>query len=462
MSDAMVTLDEKRIADWLPQQRWFGAKDRTISAVRVDDVEVLRDDWPLLVRVLAQVDLEGVDTPSTYQLLVGVRRAVDPMEFLQTHEEAILGEVETAAGDGVAYDATFDGELGLVLLPLVVAGETAGYVRPLGAEQSNTSLVYDDRIIVKVFRHLADGPNPDVEVTTRLADLGFAHVAEPLGTVEHDGRNLMFAQRFLAGGVDGWSLALTSLRDLFASADTTQLPVIDPDAPPTELDPGDAGGDFAAESERLGAMTAALHAAMADAFGRAPADLDAWAAPMRAQVTRTRHPDLDDGRVRGLLDELGSVRDPGPAIRIHGDYHLGQVMRTDGGWYVLDFEGEPARPLAERQASTTPLKDVAGMLRSFHYAAQVGLRERGGLDDGASVELADRWEARNREAFLDGYLPPAIEAGLVPETATDLRVVLAAFELDKAVYELAYEQSHRPEWVAIPLAAISRLVEGTD
>jgi maltokinase len=136
-------------------------------------------------------------------------------------------------------------------------------------------------------------------------------------------------------------------------------------------------------------------------------------------------------------------------------------MRTDSGWYVLDFEGEPARPLAERRAKTSPLKDVAGMLRSLHYAAQVGLRERDGADDGGCVDLADRWEARNREAFLAGYWPEASAAGLVPPTDDGRRTVLAAFELDKAVYELAYELSHRPEWVAIPLAAISRLLEGT-
>jgi maltokinase len=457
----VIRLDDKRIADWLPHQRWFGAKDRNIDAVRVSDLAVLRGEWPLLVRVLADVELAGVATPATYQLLVGVRRPVEPMEFLQSHAEAVLGEVDTDAGEGIAYDATFDGELGLVLLPLVVSGATATLVRPLGVEQSNTSLVYDDRIILKVFRHLADGPNPDVEVTVRLAEVGFEHVAEPLGTLDHAGRHLMFAQRFLAGGVDGWSLALTSLRDLFAANDTTQLPVIDPDAPPPELDPGDAGGDFAAEAERLGVMTARLHAAMAEAFGRWSADLDAWAAPMRAQLARTQHPDLDEAQVRGLLDRLGSIDDPGPGIRIHGDHHLGQVLRTDTGWYVLDFEGEPARPLVERQAPTSPLKDVAGMLRSFHYASQVGLRERGGLDDASAADLAERWEARNREAFLDGYVPTATDAGLLPPTPVDVAAVLAAFELDKAVYELAYEQSHRPEWVAIPLAAISRLVEGS-
>jgi maltokinase len=457
----VIQLDEKRIADWLPHQRWFGAKDRNIDAVRFADVAVLRDDWPLLLRVLAEVALTGVATPATYQLLVGARRPVEPMEFLQSHAEAVLGEVDTEVGEGVAYDATFDGELGLALLPLVVPGDHASLVRPLGVEQSNTSLVYDDRVIVKVFRHLADGPNPDVEVTVRLAEVGFEHVAKPLGTLEHDGRHLMFAQRFLAGGVDGWSLALTSLRDLFAANDTTQLPVIDPNAPPPELDPGDAGGDFAAEAERLGTMTAQLHAAMAEAFGRRPADRDAWAAPMRAQLARTRHPGLEEGRVRGLLDRLGSVDEPGPAIRIHGDHHLGQVLRTDTGWFVLDFEGEPARPLAERQAPTSPLKDVAGMLRSFHYASQVGLRERGGVDDPSASDLAARWEARNREAFLDGYIPAATDAGLLPATPGAVAAVLAAFELDKAVYELAYEQSHRPEWVAIPLAAISRLVEGS-
>ena len=157
-----------------------------------------------------------------------------------------------------------------------------------------------------------------------------------------------------------------------------------------------------------------------------------------------------------IVDDLRRA-EPGPAIRTHGDYHLGQVMRTDAGWYVLDFEGEPDRPLEERQRPTSPLRDVAGMLRSLHYASAVALAER----DGPEFEQpAAAWEARNRQAFLDGYLPAATKGGILPADQASVDAVLAAFELEKAVYELAYERAHRPDWVHIPQAAISRLRAG--
>ena len=158
-----------------------------------------------------------------------------------------------------------------------------------------------------------------------------------------------------------------------------------------------------------------------------------------------------------ILDEL-RLADPGPAIRTHGDYHLGQVMRTDAGWYVLDFEGEPDRPLEERQRPTSPLRDVAGMLRSLHYASAVALTERDGDE---FAEAAAAWEARNRQAFLDGYLPVGGQGrASCPPTEASVDAVLAAFELEKAVYELSYERAHRPDWEHIPLTALRRLGVG--
>ncbi len=149
-----------------------------------------------------------------------------------------------------------------------------------------------------------------------------------------------------------------------------------------------------------------------------------------------------------------TVRDPGPAIRVHGDYHLAQVLRTDAGWYVLDFEGEPARPLEERTRPSSPLKDVAGMLRSFSYASAVALSYQ--EDDLSSLGRA--WEARNRECFLAGYLRKAMDGEAILPTDPAVRsAVLAAFELDKALYEVAYERANRPDWAHIPLGAVQRL-----
>ncbi|MDQ3946386.1 MAG: phosphotransferase [Actinomycetota bacterium] len=313
----------------------------------------------------------------------------------------------------------------------------AEHVRPVGTEQSNTSLVYDDAVILKVFRRLADGPNPEVEVTEGLAEVGFTHVAEPLGSWRQEGRDLAFAQRFLAGGTEGWALALTSLRELYA----------DP------CDPAEAGGDFGAEAHRLGEVTADLHIALAQAFGRFPGSADHWADLMEDQVKRVLSGDMAEG-ARRLVSRLRELDDPGPAIRVHGDYHLGQVMQTDSGWYVLDFEGEPARPLAERVRPTSPLKDVAGMLRSFGYAPAVAMVTQ----EEDVTALARAWEARNRASFLDGYMARAVDAAIVPEDPVARSAVVAAFELDKAVYEVAYEQAHRPDWVEIPTRALAQLV----
>jgi maltokinase len=423
---------------FLPQQRWFPAKDREIGAVEIAYLEVLQKPWPALLHVLADVAFEG-GTVHRYQVLVGVRPDGEHAQFLHSREEAVLGHVETDAGPGYAYDALLDHELGVCLLGTVAPDEEVRIVRPAGVEQSNTSLIYDDRLILKVFRRIVPGRNPDVEVTSALASHGFAHVPEPVASWRQDDFDLAVLQRFLAGGAEGWALALTSLRDLYASDDD---------------DPADVGGDFADEARRLGDVTADLHIALAEVFGRHAGDKEAWAEGMAEQVERVRHSDLDHERVRRALDKLGHTEDAGPAIRVHGDYHLGQVMRTDSGWYVLDFEGEPARPLDERARPTSPLKDVAGMLRSFDYASQVAMVE---WDEDVSG-LARAWEARNRDAFMEGYLGKARAGGLLPEEGS-WTAVLAAFELDKAIYELAYEQAHRPDWVHIPLDAINRILE---
>jgi trehalose synthase-fused probable maltokinase len=219
---------------------------------------------------------------------------------------------------------------------------------------------------------------------------------------------------------------------------------------------------------------------MAETFGAEPGDLQAWADAVAVRVASVHHPDVDREAIEAILARMRSLPSAGSSIRIHGDYHLGQVMRTDDGWYVLDFEGEPTRPVAERRQPSSPLRDVAGMLRSMDYAAAVGVREHGasgpttGELDLASLasmgtaeavpaptaeELAGAWEQRNREAFLTAYLARLEGSPLLPADLASTRALLALFELDKAIYEVAYEQAHRPEWVQIPLAAVRRLAK---
>lgn len=433
------------LRDHLPQQRWYAGQESP-GSIEVVHEDVIRHDWPKLTRLVVEAD--GV----AYQLVVGLRPEWEQPEFLRGHERAVLGVVDWGEGPAIAYDAVFDSELALTMLDRVSGGaESAAWARPIGADQSNSSLVYDERLILKLFRRLQPGPNPEVEVTSALSRVGFPWIAPALGTDSAAGFDLALLQPFLPGAVEGWALALTSLRDLFGIFDTQSIPVLDPNAPPPTSAPADpalAGGDFAAEARRLGETTAGMHVALAEAFGSARGDGRAWADDIERQI----RPVFGAGRLPDVLDRLRQV-DPGLATRIHGDYHLGQVMRTDSGWYVLDFEGEPARPLDERRRPTSPLRDVAGMMRSMHYASAVALIDHNGDGDAA----ASAWEDRNRRAFLDGYLPEAQSAGILPADMESTETVLAAFELEKAVYELSYERSYRPEWEHIPRAALRRL-----
>lgn len=429
MTPASGTVDvDHLLPAYFGRQRWFAGP--APKAATVAGSEALADGLQWLL-----VDAGG----ARYQLFVGLRPAGATPDFLSSNDHAVLGVVD----DCVAFDATFDPEYARVILDLVAPGETGELVRPIGAEQSNTSLVFDERLVLKVFRRLHEGPNPDVEVPERVAELGFDHVAAPVGIWRRDDADLAVVTRFLAGGAEGWALALTSLRDLYANGAD---------------DPAATGGDFGAEAARLGAVTAELHLALARAFGSSPGDPAEWAAGLSAQVARLDDDDVAPKAVERFLEGLRAVQDPGQSIRVHGDYHLAQVMRTDAGWYVLDFEGEPARPLAERRRPTSPFKDVAGMLRSFQYAAVVALSERDQGDQERLAPLGQAWEQRNRAKFLQGYLATEGIDALLPGEG-DSETVRAAFELDKAVYEVLYERAHRPDWVDIPLRVVRRLLD---
>jgi len=328
----------------------------------------------------------------------------------------------------------------------------------LGGEQSNTSLVFGDESILKVFRRLSPGPNPDLEVTTALARLGSEQIAEPLGYIETSlegvTTSLAILSHYLRLATDGWTLAATSVRDLYASAGDTAGDTSGVAAHSGSLHAADAGGDFAGESRRLGIATAAVHADLAAAFGTEELgseemvelseqmfrklDLTVAAVPELA-----KHSDM----ISDAYHQLAKLRGPVPVQRVHGDYHLGQVMRTENGWVVLDFEGEPATPLVQRRALSSPLRDVAGMLRSFDYASRYQLI--GHPEEAALSDVARDWERRNATAFCAGYA----EAGGLDPVAN--QVLLRASQLDKAVYEVLYEARHRPSWLPIPLDSLA-------
>jgi maltokinase len=441
---------------WLPGQRWYGGKGTDVDRVRVVHEERLPGGTDVRHTLVEVTDADG--GTDLYQLLLGHAEGVlDPRL-----EHAVVGQVEGAQ----VYDAVHDPDAVGSLLQLLAESrslsrlqfastaklDTGHHPRVMGAEQSNTSVVFGDAYILKLFRRVQPGLNPDLEVTRALAEAGSPHVAAPLGwlegRVQETPTTLAMLQVFERWASEGWAMATASVRDLFAEAD---------------LHADEVGGDFAAESERLGAATAEVHALLARVLPSRTADAEECRATAAQLVERFERalevvPDLAPhaDAVRDVYARVGERTDPVPVQRVHGDYHLGQVLRTQAGWVLLDFEGEPARPLEERTALMSPLRDVAGMLRSYDYAARHLLAERSDVGAGAP-QLAYRaaeWAQRNREAFCDGY---ARAAGADPR---DEPVLLAAFELDKAVYEVVYEARNRPSWLAIPLSSIERLLSG--
>ena len=311
-------------------------------------------------------------------------------------------------------------------------------------------MVYDERLILKLFRRVYPEPNPDVEITELLGERGFPHVVPQLAELRYERSDLAVVRQYLLGSTDAWELARTSLRDLF----NTRVP------------PAEAGGDFGPEALMLGEVTGRLHLALADVFGTEPGSPKDWLEGFRAQLERVPEVAAEAARpvaevvdaaaVDAALAALVDVADPGRATRVHGDLHLAQMLLADAGWFVLDFEGEPVRPVGERVRPSSPLRDVAGMVRSFHYAARTGLAERGRDVDAEAVDLADRWESRATGEYWRGYQSvPGIDE-LVPASPADRESLLRAFELDKALYEIIYELSHRPDWVDIPASAVRR------
>jgi maltokinase len=423
------------LGDFLPRQRWF-ANDAAPTKITITSVEVQQEE-PLLAWVVVEVVLaEG--EPAAYQLVVAGRPSEGQPEFLRGKERVTLGEV-----DGVIYyDALVDPTLAVAVLATVAPDEPVEVARPLVVEQSNSSVVYDERLIMKFFRRLHPEPNPDVEINRVLNDRGFPHVVPQRAELRRDGIDLAVVREYQLASSDAWQLALTSLRDLLGS----------------RLPPEEAGGDLGPEAATLGEVTASLHAELAAAFGISSARPELWLDDMRAQLERTPAGAVDAERIEAALSSLVDVADAGQAIRVHGDLHLGQFLRADSGWFVIDFEGEPGRPVAERVRPSSPLRDVASMLRSFHYASRAALVDRGRDVDPELGKLAEAWESRTAEAFWRGYQRTNEGQQLLPAAEADQQALLDAFELDKAVYEVSYELAHRPSWADIPATAIGRVL----
>ena len=416
-------------AETLRAARWFGGKSRPISATRTVDCACLTDN--ALLRLVA---VEYESGPSETYLIVDhlddpkVSRAI-----LQNFSGLTLA---TERGGQLIFRPTH-----------VFHTQDVEPIRPLTGEQSNTSIRFGNALILKLFRRLQFGPNPDVEIgwflTESTSFRGTPPVAGSLSYVDSNGEeaHLALLQRFEPNRGDAWTTAVRRVREV--------------------VDGGDIRPSLEA-ARRLGSTTAELHLALASGAGAFAAeritqhDIAEWTRSVEEEVDLTHHALSHRGiqvDVRALAHRVEGLRALEDSLksRHHGDYHLGQVLeRNDGSFAIIDFEGEPSRPVAQRREKRTPLRDVAGMLRSYDYARHAALRT------GADSDVAAAWYTQVREAFLEVYLSVATrQPHLVPG---DIGPALSALELEKAAYEVMYELNNRPDWLPIPLAAF-RLTE---
>ncbi|MGD9959587.1 maltokinase N-terminal cap-like domain-containing protein [Nocardioides sp.] len=466
--------DPQFFATYLERTRWFGGKGRgfTVTDVlRLGQVPGSSEDGTRAVIYLVEltytdVAADAADRTDLYQ--VPLSFYTDPESRL---DHAFVGWWEDPDHGWVhAYDALHDREaMACWLRSFAQAAEEesgpADSPSPLvfhrlpgheldleahsalfSGEQSNSSVAFGEDALMKVFRRVTPGINPDIQIHEVLTRAGSEHVAGLYGwldTVDAASGSVMqlaMLQQFLRTASDGFELAKTSVRNLYAEGD---------------LHADEVGGDFAAEAARLGMAVAEVHEALRRAFEVGTVDAGFVAGQMRERLVAAQAvvPELAQhaAALRTLFEQVSTLGDV-TVQRIHGDLHLGQTLRTSRGWKIVDFEGEPAKPLAERMLPDSAWRDVAGMLRSFDYAPHVVERTAADTDSEGGAQRAYRaneWATRNREAFVDAYI------GREPTPAEML--LLRAYEADKAVYEAVYEARNRPSWIPIPLAAIARL-----
>jgi trehalose synthase-fused probable maltokinase len=449
-------LDGERLREWVQQQRWYASKSRSVSGIEIVETLMLRED-PVLLLALVQTRF-ATGTHELYQLPLGVRPGTEngqPQSIAQADGWTVydaLAEPQQALEllrriDGAEEIETDEGRFSFQHVDGAAELPSDADARLMGVEQSNSSIVFADRLVLKVFRKLEPGVNPELEVLRFLTRRGFSSIAPLHGWYEYDGQALSttlgVAQTFFADAVGGWELAL----DEIASRPN----------------------DFLERLGSLGAVTAQMHTCLASDAGDPAFSPEEPSQEALSLLTATIDEDIeriflrlpDDPRLAPIAGRGQDVRErlaaraqlgvSGRVIRTHGDYHLGQTLYAPRGWIIIDFEGEPARALPERRQKRSPLRDVAGMLRSFAYVTSALEIQRG-------TRAPEEFEQQARERFLTQYFAN-VDPTLLPAGEAAVMNLLSVFELEKAIYELRYELNNRPDWVSIPVAGITRLLE---
>ena len=456
----LTRLPESELSAFVARQPWFRAHDREGAEARVLEATFVHTVSPLLAIALVAIATErGLN--ELYQLPVGLRPEFD---------RAYLAAAISSLDGWTAYDALVDPDLAYELVDLVRTEASAhtdvsavdfhalrgpdalpppgsADLRAIGEGHSNTSVVVGEELVLKVYRRLAPGINPELELLRFLTEHGFQNAPELLGSFEHSGRQidatLGIVTRFVPAECDGWTFALSSLA-------------------------GDPSR-FLARLERLGEVTGSMHVLLASDSSDPSFAAEEPSAESLALVAATLDEEIEavfahlpesevlepiaglGEEVRERVRVLSRMTDRGRVIRHHGNFHLGDLLWTGSDWIVLDFEGPPDRSMAERRRKRSPLRDVASMLRSFAYAASATVLA------GGRVPPED-WEDQARENFLRGYFAVVEPSGFIPGGAAAAGQLLEIFELEKAVDELRHELEVRPEWLSIPVAAIERLL----
>lgn len=506
-------LDQEILPSYIGRTRWFGGKARQPVSFTTIAAPVLAKARLLLVRVAY-----AAGGGETYLVPLKMAVGAEAQALSESHPGAIAFHQADSAAELVLFDAIYDEDFRIALLSLVTRGESladnaeiigmAGRLpadlpaalpsRVLGVEQSNSAIAYGSQVFLKLYRRIEEGLNPDAEILHFLSEAGFTQAPPFYGALEYrspDGRRhvLALALGMVANQGDAWVFTLAELRkfyeralaEKFDPAPFAGLAHVD-SAPVPEPALAAIGEDFLARARQLGERTGEMHLALAsnandpafapEAF--AESDRLALASAIRAEgdrilaIVAERRESLpveladsvtrllaSEPRIAALASRLESAHHLATAkTRTHGDYHLGQVLNTGADFVILDFEGEPARSLAERRQKRSPLRDVAGMLRSFHYAAHSAASELSGEHRSQAEALGELWAAAVSRTYLHAWLSKTKGSIFVPPNFSDLSLLLDSFLLEKALYEIAYELNNRPTWVGIPLRGILSLL----